>query len=341
MYQLKKNQIKFKDFPLKSVLLIFIISTIIIYLYKSLYLGTIKFSLKKIFNGWLFLTFYVGYFFSKDKKKVFKFILFSGSIAAIYGVFNFIANGSNAKGFYSHALTAANNWALVLIVSFFSFLNDLKNKYFIITFLIIFIGLICSAERGPILYFTISVILCCFLMLGKKKGIILASIIFFTILFSVFSSSTVFERFKVIFSNNKVEDGGVIVRLKLWKSALNIIEKHPIIGCPEKFKEYMRKITKEKELIRSHPHNGFLTIWVKYGGISLILFLLVFYKVLKDMISKIKENKFAVLGLCLTILYLLEGLTENNFGDSEVKMLFWFLLGNIYSVIYKDNRLES
>jgi hypothetical protein len=54
------------------------------------------------------------------------------------------------------------------------------------------------------------------------------------------------------------------------------------------------------------------------------------------------DDQFTKLaGLGITIAYMLDGLTENNFGDSEVLMLFCFLIGILYSLNSNKNYIDA
>ena len=333
-----KKEISLNDFPFGLIFLIFFIFIDISLFYKFFYLHTMKFSLKKIFHWWLFFSFFCGYFLVKDED-IFKFFLFSAIISVIYGIYKqFFILHIDVRGFYSHALTAANNWAMAGIISYFfavmNYKKDKKNFYFyLISFLIIFTGLIFSMRRGPILYFFIVILIMNFIL--NKKLILVNFFIIFVMFLAYLNFPFLHEKTNEIFSKNKDICSSTETRIFLWKKSIEFIKKYPVFGVPEKFKKMIRKETNVKCWIRSHPHNGFLTIATYYGLPAVIIFLVLFGAIYIKLFEKIKHSNYAILGIFLVTLYLLEGLTENNFGDSEVKLFFWFSFGIIY------NKLQS
>ena len=330
------HEISFKDFPFGIIFLIFIIYVDISLSYKMLYLHSMKFSLKKLTDGWLFFSFFCGYFLIKDKN-IFKYFMISAIAAVIYGVIkDYFILHCDVKAFYSQALTTANNWAMAGLISyFFAIKNYYDNRkdflFYSISFLVITIGLIFSMRRGPILYYFL--ILFILNLIINKKLIIVNFILLLCIIIAYFQFPYLREKTNEIFSKNKDVCSSTETRIFLWKKSIQFIKKYPVFGVPEKFKKMIAKETDVKCWIRSHPHNGFLTIASYYGIPALIIFLSLFGAIYKKLFEKLKENKFALLGIFLVTLYLMEGLTENNFGDSEVKLFFWFSFGIIYSKV--------
>ncbi len=336
--KLIKKEIFLKDFPFGIFFLIFIILVDISFIYKFFYLHSMKFSLKKLFQGWLFLSFFCGYFLVKDED-IFKYFIISAIVSISYGIFSqYFIFHTDVKGFYSHALTSANNWAMAGLISYFLAINNFKKDgkkfwFYTVSSLIIFTGLLFSMRRGPILYFFIVIFLMNFFI--NKKLIVINFLIIIAMIIAYFKFPYLKEKTNEIFSKKKEICSSTETRIFLWKKSLEFIKKYPFFGVPEKFKKMMSKETDVKCWIRSHPHNGFLTIATYYGVPALIIFLSLFIAMYKKLFEHLKENKFSLLGIFLITLYLLEGLTENNFGDSEVKIFFWFSLGVIFKLLNK------
>ncbi len=337
-----KKEIYLRDFPFGIIFLLFIIWIDISLIYKFFILKTMKFSLKKLFHGWLFLSFFCGYFLVKEEK-IFKFFMISAIFSIVYGIYmQYFIQHIDVKGFYSHALTAANNWALAGIIGYFLAVVNYNKKrkdfyFYLFSFLIIFAGLIFSMRRGPILYFFLVILMMNFFL--KKKLIFVNFFIIFVMFLAYLNFPYLHKKTNEIFQKNKDVCSSTETRIFLWKKSFEYIKKYPIFGVPEKFKKMIKKETNIKCWIRSHPHNGFLTIATYYGLPALVIFLILFGAIYIKLFEKIRDSHYSILGIFLVTLYLLEGLTENNFGDSEVKLFFWFSLGVIYRLIKKPYSL--
>ncbi len=264
----------------------------------------------------------------KLANKIIKFSLIGASFSSLYGLYQFIFLSKRAQGFYSHALTSANNWALALILSYFFLLkNKFKNKFFLITTILISIGLIVSESKGPILYFFILFSIINFIYL-KKKGLLINGIIFVVILLSIIFVKPINNRFVDIYNGLHNPDTSTGNRVVLWKNTIKIIKEHPFFGIGGGFKKEIVRKAKINLKWKSHPHNAFLTVAVLHGLPALVALLLIFIQIYCKLF-KYKENFYSIVGISFITLYLMEGLTENNFGDSEVKMFFWFMMGII------------
>ncbi len=350
--KLKKGEIKLKDFEFGLIILLFVIFVDVSLFYKIFLLKTIPLKIKKFFGGWLFFSFYAPLLLIKDKnfpKRLFDLMILSSAIASIYGIFyvKYLANvyypnlsyyDIGARGFYSHSLTSGNIWAMILILSIFLFYKFKNFRYFLLS-VIIFIGLIFTFRRGPILYFLV-VFFVMNVIFFKKKGIVLSLVAIILIGSIFFMNQGLNKRVKMLLKAKNNPCSSTQIRLFLWKTSIKLVKKYPFFGVPKKFKEEVKKFTNLKCQQRGHPHNGFLTILVYYGFFPFILSLFLFFKLIKFLTLKIKESEFALLGFFIVLIYLLESLTENNFGDSEVKMVFWFLLGIIISGIKKGWKFQ-
>ena len=341
--KLFKKEISLKEFPH-----IYIIIALSIFIDFSFIVNAanVKHFIKKLFHWWLYFPFFIGYFLPENEKTVkniFKALLLGGSVAAIAGIYEVVFASERGSGFYSHALTSGNNWALILVIGYSILITkSWENKkdfiFYLVTTILIALGLISSEAKGPILYFSFVFIFINYVFL-KKKGIIVSLFAIILLIGIIFSSSSLQKRFADIYKgiNNPYTSTGN--RVILWKNTLKIIKNKPIFGIGSNFKKEIQKVVKIKLKWKSHPHNGFLTIAVNHGVPALIIFIILFIAIYKKLFSS--ENTYSYIGLGFVTLYLLEGLTENNFGDSEVKMLFWFVLGLIYAILFRKSGQEN
>jgi len=324
------EKIPLKSFPHWQFFIIFfiIVEVSIILNYPQ-----VKHFPKKLFHWWLYLPFFITYFFITTEKVAQKVIICSligASFSSLYGVYEFIFLSERAKGFYSHALTSANNWALALILSYIFLLKSkFRDKFFVVTTLIISLGLLLSESKGPILYFFILFVFINFIFL-KKKGLFINIAISLCLIASIIFVTPIQKRFADIYKGINNPNTSTGNRVVLWKNTLKIIKKHPVIGIGGGFKKEIVKVVGFNLKWKSHPHNAYLTVAVLHGIPALIALILIFIQLYLKLFKN-SNNFYGILGIFFLTLYLMEGFTENNFGDSEVKMFFWFIMGLIYS----------
>jgi O-antigen ligase len=129
-----------------------------------------------------------------------------------------------------------------------------------------------------------------------------------------------------------------IGRSQIWRANLDMVKERPLVGWGygnyRKFRDsYYQRYPKADTT--AHAHNNFLQLWVDSGLVGLGAFLFLFGAVLRAgwqayQRSLISEEPFRslTLGCTLSILgFLLGGLTQYNFGDAEVVIVFWAMAG--------------
>jgi O-antigen ligase len=130
-------------------------------------------------------------------------------------------------------------------------------------------------------------------------------------------------------------------RFALWKGAVGIIKDYPIFGIGvHVFPKLIDHYTKGYPLdAKGHAHNAYLQMAINYGLPGLLFFLMVYGALAFRLYKSFRKtgNFWAFAGLIVLVMYMLEGLTENNFGDAEVTMYFWFMQGLIMGQVLEDN----
>jgi len=127
----------------------------------------------------------------------------------------------------------------------------------------------------------------------------------------------------------------------IWKTGWEIIKDRPIFGhgIIDLSDYYANKrksigIPPPVDFNRSfgHLHNNFLQIWAISGIFGLAAFIYLMYKILfvniKSFFLEKSDTRYYVLGIVAAqVAFLVNGLAEWNFGDSEVVTVFWVLTG--------------
>ncbi len=131
------------------------------------------------------------------------------------------------------------------------------------------------------------------------------------------------------------ERGSNKTRIMIWRAGLKMLEDHPLgVGVDNVIAVYpgyrLEGIPEDKPF--GHLHNNFLQILVERGWLGLLAFICILVAAFKALAHRLRAAKH-VFGRGLSVgamgavtAFLVSGLTEYTFGDSEVVMVFWFIL---------------
>lgn len=125
-------------------------------------------------------------------------------------------------------------------------------------------------------------------------------------------------------------------RVDTWSGNLAMIRERPLLGWGignhkqfrEPFYDHYARID-----IRSHAHNNFLQVWVDAGLLGLMAFVFLLATILRLGWRAVTAQRGAPLhslslGLWLGLVgFLVGGLTQYNWGDAEVALVWWACVG--------------
>jgi len=282
-------------------------------------------------------------------KRLIRILILITTIAGAYGIFQHLARidfFGNVKylhpslprstGFFNAPLTFGNYILLVLpmVIGLSSYSKKGREKRWLqFSSLIILTAIVFSYGRGVWLGLIGGLIFMAILrskrlLLFVLTGIILCSTVLFILPSSKFSERIM----ETIKSTRPVGD-----RIYFLEGGLKIIRDYPITGVGwEGFRKvYPRYRPVEARESGCNAHNNFIDVTVDGGllGLGMFLWLLVtIYKVGFHIFKELEEGYFK--GIAWGFLgsftaFLIAGLSQYNFGDSEVVMLFYFLLGMV------------
>lgn len=167
----------------------------------------------------------------------------------------------------------------------------------------------------------------------------------------------IFETFQQVSSGESLDDLSSS-RISIWHAALNMIFDHPFLGIgPDMWSQYIPQYSRThyfyrdiyRNLVRYYeydPHNLYLLIWINYGVINFICYLLLVYNVLKKGIRNIKKspsNFLRIISIAAYISFInwvfMSFFTIRFFNHSEIlyALIFW----SIIAVIFKINEFNS
>ena len=282
-------------------------------------------------------------------KRLVRILILIVTIAGAYGIFqhftriDFFGNVkyvqksfARSTGFFNSPQTFGNYILLILPVVFgLSFYSNTRRekRWLQLSGLIILIAIIFSYGRAVWLGVIGGLIFMAILRSKKFLLSVLTAIIVGSMFLVFLPSSRVTQRVTGTFKSERpVGD-----RIYFWEGSLKIIRDYPITGLGwEGFRlVYPRyKPAKARQLV-CHAHNNFVDMAVDSGllGLGIFIWLLVtIYKVGFHIFKELEEGYFK--GIAWGFLgsftaFLIAGLSQYNFGDSEVVMLFYFLLGMV------------
>ncbi len=245
-----------------------------------------------------------------------------------FSLFNFRAHGTR-----SWAQTYAEGLLVALPLSIFLLLHSKKKfLYPIILFVSIFLGIFFSYVR--MVWLSTAILMGTIFLMYIKRLKNLVYIIVAVSVLVVISNIFMDMRRSIL---KRATDFSDPVRITMWKTSFEIFKDYPLLGVGLKnikkvYPDYYQKLNFSKEFYKlSHLHNTFIHILVERGVIGLLAFLYLFsvyfYYGVKKAKHSVEEEKFFIYGCLFAISgFLLSGLTEHVYGDSEIQMIMWFLM---------------
>jgi len=292
----------------------------------------------------------------KVEKLVGRLILVS-TVAAAYGISQYITNWDlfdhfegRSTGFFSLYLTFAEYLIVVISLTLGLLLysgGSRRRVYLAIALAIMFGGFVLSYSRGPWLG-----LLCSLLLLMGMKGrkvLIVTILVLLTLTLSLFyldlGRSSVMVR--SIFQLHPEEEPSSALaylqsnkeRLLMWRSGFQIISDNPRYLISGVGMEALKKVSPRYRFPedfhqgKGHLHNNFMQILVTRGLLGLIAFLWIFLAWWKRVWRSFRETppgmEKGILAGSLAGVggFLVSGLTEYSWGDTEVVMLLYCVLG--------------
>ncbi len=123
-------------------------------------------------------------------------------------------------------------------------------------------------------------------------------------------------------------------RLRMWQTALEIAREHPLLGVGDGgFRAAMEPYRGAVgALSHSHPHDEFLAQLTTKGVLGLAAYLYIWVAFFRAVLPAVAlaagfERGLLIGGAGALAGFQVAGLFESNFGDSEVAMLMWFVVG--------------
>ena len=260
-------------------------------------------------------------------------VLISAFLSSLTGIITALKEGISLDhrlhGFTSHWMTYSG-LLMIAFIFFFVYLFYEKRKK---------IKILIAAALVPIittilLSLTRSVWVGIFISLGifiiYYKPKILYAAVPAAIILVLLLPGSVLSRITSIFDMHNETNRD---RFYMYEVAVKIFKEHPLtgVGADNVGEIYDRYKPPEAVLSNPHLHNNFLQELAERGIFALLSLVAAFATIFTLLVKKIKNSsaseKTIALGVLFTFIgFLIAGLFEYNFGDTEIKFLLFYFL---------------
>lgn len=329
---------------IKSPLDIPILTFVLLSAISCLFSQNLLHSLDKIRSLWICLLYFVvtNHLKEGECKRLLKVLIVVTFLVSLYGIFAYFSkielihpgrNFYRISGTFSIPLTFGEYLMLILSLIFSIIISKEKTIFFGIFGLIITLALIYTYTRSSWLGMIGSLI---FIGLMRKKLVI--TFLMFLLFLPIFLFDNSIRKRAITSFDPSLN----IDRIVIWKASLGMIKEHPLTGIGMgNWSKMCPSYGVSKGFSTSHAHNNILHIAATCGLIVAAVFLWIWIAFFIFGIKgyfKMKEgySKGVVLGSLGGMIGLnISGLFENNFFDSEVALLMWFIMGLTMTILKK------
>jgi len=323
--------------PLKWPLAAFVASSLISAIFSLNLVESIRDS-KDLLHIIIFFSAYD--FLSRDIKKIgttFRLMTATGAGIAIIGLFQAFNRGldinDRISGFNDIYMTYAGLLMLALIVGVAILLFEFKkwsDSWIAPALGLMISAVLLSLTRNAL----VGILAGSAVMVALRKPLALLAIPVIVIIAIAVTPKIARDRVYSIFDLQNVTNKE---RIYLWAAGMKIVRDYPVFGVgqnsfPIVYPKYRYPDVKEPNI--SHLHNNFMEIAVERGLVGLFCWMSVWIFALWIMIRSWRHARTdrgaRILGASAGIggitAFVCAGMFEYNFGDSEIQMLYYFLL---------------
>lgn len=343
---LKKPEIfKIKRSNLDILILFYLLISLISIIFST----NFKISLTHIKHFALLLIFIFGVAALRDGNRTrfyLKLFILGGAINCFYALSKhfILGEGGLSKrlhGFIGSWMTFSGFMMIILLLLIAKIitLKNFKNRfiYAILSFFF-FIAILLSMTRNSWIGLIFGIFTLTFLNSKKLFFISIALIIIGSLIVIPYLPKDLKDRIKSIVD---IENQTNKERIYMAKIAWNIIKKHPFWGIgPGNLQLQLKNYAPagvDPNWNIPHLHNNLFQVAVDKGIIGLSVWIAIFIKWLYDALIIFYRNKFKfpdlqIGAISVVIAFLISGLFEYNFGDSEILMIILFIMAIPYAL---------
>ena len=287
--------------------------------------------------------------FSKTRIIQTYYALFAtGFVAAGFSIFQhvFLSRGTVEKrltGFMGHWMTLSGEMMLVFVAlaTYFVFLNPCRKILWSIAFCVVGLSLALTLTRSVWIATLAGLVVV--LLLKHPQWKTLALVVLSVALLFLLAPPFLRNRVRSVFD---LQDPSTYARAAIWKAGWKMIKAHPWTGVgPQRvlrvFYDYDPNVNDRyrEGFFPVHMHNNLLQFAAERGIPCALAWLWLMLKIAWDHLRGFRHTgevgdtqAIYAIGLISVLVLFLAGMFEFNFGDSEVLMIFLFLVSAPYAV---------
>ncbi len=331
-----KNKRGFDLSPLKWPLAFFVVASLVAALFSLDVVESIRDS-KDLLHIAIFFSAYELLRRWKGATGItFRLLAFAGMAVSCVGLYQAISRGivmhDRISGFFDIYMTFAGMLALVITVSLATIFFDYrrgKDSWIFLALLLTCVAVLLSLTRNA--WIGIMVGATILIVLKRPKALFVLPVV--AILAFYFSPEGVQNRIRSVVD---LENETNRERILLWSAGVRIVADNPVLGVgqnsfPLVYPKYRSPDVNEPSI--SHLHNNFLEIAAERGLLGLVAWSSFWIYALCLMAKALFANReygarrAALAGAFASLVaFQFAGIFEYNFGDSEIQMLFYYLL---------------
>ena len=252
-----------------------------------------------------------------------------------------VAKQYRISGFFSHPLTFAYVYLLILPITAYSFLSSsmpgFKRALYVLPILFCALCIYLTFSRMALMVLIAELAL--ILFLAQKRTTVVLSGILVILSVALYLFHPPFKA-RIKQMNPLTAQKAEFERVIFWKAHYNIFKDHPLLGvganCSQHvYDEYYAKIPNKISNRQYNAHNIYLQFMADSGILGLISFLFIIVAWLIELTSSIRKSKWSQINpeyhlpilFTISILGLVIGsLTQNTLKDSAEAICFWTFL---------------
>jgi len=251
-----------------------------------------------------------------------------------------ISHYYRAEGTMSVYMTYAGLLMLAFLISSGKFIfAPRENKWLPVSLIFLGFCLLLTFTRQAWLGVMAGVI---FLIWFRKRSLLWFLPVVFGVVF-LFSPATIKFRINTL---TNLEDANLKIRMAIWQGGWLVFKDHPLTGCGFKCIDALSQDypdpTGDIKKLRG-MHNNFIQLAVDTGLFGLVswisiwvVYFMTLYRRLISMEGDFAFRRDAMASAAAVIGFLVAGFFETNLYDSEVSMLFYFIMALPFTVSQQE-----